>query len=70
MALLLIAFLRISINNLIDFLYWLSISSVLIKQLSAWFILEDSFDKICLFLGKSFGKSLTVLVSCSGKRLY
>jgi hypothetical protein len=61
MALPLIVFLRSSFNYLIAFLHLFSVSSVLIKQLSAWFVLEDSFDKICLFLGKNFGKSLTVL---------
>jgi ATP-binding cassette, subfamily A (ABC1), member 3 len=28
---------------------------VLIKHLAAWWLLEDTFDQICVFLGKTFG---------------
>ena len=30
-------------------------SFVTIKQLAAWWILEEAFDNICVFLGQSFG---------------
>jgi ATP-binding cassette, subfamily A (ABC1), member 3 len=28
---------------------------VLIKHLAAWWLLEDTFDQICVFLGNTFG---------------
>jgi hypothetical protein len=34
----------------------LLLSAVMIKQLAAWVILEDSFDQICAFLGQTFGE--------------
>ena len=48
---------------------YLYLSSVLIKQLAAWVILEDSFDKICAFLGQTFGEYGSIALRCITVRI-